>query len=180
MTTFETTLHRLFFGVRRSIRYHNRRRRFFDNLNRWKTWLSLVFGSAAMATLLANIGPTIPLIASILVAVVSASDLVIGSTARARLHTDLARRFIDLERKMVLCKDPTDEDVRTWQAERLTIEADEPPIMRVLDILCHNELILAMGYERTELFYVPWYKRLLAPFVNISDEAIKKVNEQAA
>lgn len=71
----------------------------------------------------------------------------------------------------------TEEDLRTWTARRLLIEADEPPVLRVLDILCHNELLLAMDYPRSELCRVPWWKRLLAPFMNLSDEAIRKVGE---
>lgn len=81
-STLELDWHNLLFGVRRSIRYHQRRRRFFDNLARGKTWLAFVFGSAAMATLLAH-GPTtgntcpvplLPLIATILVTAVTALD----------------------------------------------------------------------------------------------------------
>lgn len=172
MTASDDTLHELLFGVRRSIRYHNRRRRFFDGLNRWKTGLSLVFGSAAMVTILAQVDTRIPLLASALVAVVSTIDLVIGTTAMARLHTEIARRFIDLERELTLLKNPTDDDLRACTAKRLAIEADEPPVLRVLDILCHNELLLAMGYDRTELYHVPWYKRSLAHLINFADESI--------
>jgi hypothetical protein len=168
----EVRFQTLLFGVRRSIRYHNRRRRFFDGLNHWKTGLSLVFGSTAMVTILAKVDTAIPLLASALVTVVSTIDLVIGTTAMARLHTELARRFIELERELTLLEEYTDDALGMSTAKRLTIEADEPPIMRVLDILCHNELILARGYDRNELFYVPWYKRLFAHLINLSDESI--------
>jgi hypothetical protein len=174
------TLHDLLFGVCRSIRYHNRRRRFFDNLQRLKTWLTLVFGSTAMATLLAQTSPAgtqplLPILFTALTSAIAALDLVVASSTRARLHADLARRFFELERTITLTKDPTEDNIRTWRAERLSIEADEPPILRVLDILCHNELLLAMDYPRSHLCDVPWYKRLLAPFMNLSDEGIETV-----
>ena len=128
----EISLHSLLFGVQRSIRYHNRRRHFFNTLHQ---------------------------------------------RTKERLHTNLSQRFIGLEQDITLTKDPTEEDLHVWGAWRLYIEADEPPVLRVLDILCHNELVLAMGYPRSELYVVPWWKRLLAPFVSISCESIKRKNE---
>ena len=177
MTDSVPDLHTLLFDVRRSIRYHTRRRRFFDNMYRWKTWLALVFGGAAFVSLAAQMHGDLPLLMTALVSVVSALDLVIGSTTRARLHADLARRFVELEREIALMKDPAEEALRTWTAQRLTIEADEPPILRVLDILCHNELLLAMDYPRRRLCVVPWHKRVLAPFVNVGAESIRTRGE---
>lgn len=178
MTTATTNLHPLLFGIRRSARYHNRRRRFFDNMHRLKTALSLLAGSAAMVAIMATTkNDNIALAASAIVTFVSTIDLVVGSTTRARLHADLARRFIDLERAITLAKDQNEADIQEWTAQRLLIEADEPPILRVLDILCQNELLLAMGYERTELYGVPWHKRWFAPFFNIRDENIQRLSD---
>jgi hypothetical protein len=55
-------------------------------------------------------------------------------------------------------------------AERLFIEADEPPILHILDVLCHNELMSAYGCEWDELIYVPWYQRLQAPLRSMPDK----------
>ena len=38
----------MLFGVRRSIRYHQRRRAFFDRLDQFSNMLSVIFGSAAI------------------------------------------------------------------------------------------------------------------------------------
>ena len=46
------------------------------------------------------------------------------------------------------------------------------PLLRVLNILCHNELALAMGVKRSKLYKVPWYKRVVAHFVDVNDENI--------
>ena len=57
-------------------------------------------------------------------------------------HNDLKRRFIDLQRSMELSRSsPTKEMVANWRAERLAIEADEPPVNRVAHALCYNELV---------------------------------------
>jgi hypothetical protein len=128
-------------GVRRSVLYHRHRQRHFENLNRWKTALTLLSGSVAMGTLMGRVdeSKTLPLIASAFVTIVSTAELVIGTATKARLHADLARRFIELERTMTLIDSPTLHDLRKYTAERLLIEADEPPILRMLDVLCHNE-----------------------------------------
>jgi hypothetical protein len=179
-TDIESFWHDLLFGVRRSVRYHNRRRRFFDNVNRWKTALTLLAGSAAMVAILGKDPQTLPLIASAFVTVVSTLDLVLATIMKARLHADLARRFLDLERAMILVKNPTADDGREYTTQRLIIEAEEPPILRVLDVLCHNELMLAMGYTQSDLCFVPWYKRLLAPCLSMSAEGLQTIGEREA
>jgi hypothetical protein len=168
----DNTLHALLFGVRRSVRYHNRRYRFFYSLNHWKMGLIPLFGWAAMLTLLAKSDPRISLVASALVVVVSTLDLVIGTNTMARLHADLARRFIELESELTLLKEPTDEELGIFTDRRLAIETDEPPIKRILDILGCNELMLGLGYSRDELYYVPGYKRMLAHIINFADESV--------
>src|SRR6266508_4558855 len=75
----------LLFGVRRSVLYHRHRQRHFDNLNRWKTAITLLSGSAAMVTILVRFNSSIlPLIASALVTVISTAELVVGTTMKAR------------------------------------------------------------------------------------------------
>ena len=56
----------------------------------------------------------------------------------ARQHNDLAREFIGLERDLVRVGDVTPERLAELTARRLDIEAAEPPILRVLDAMCHR------------------------------------------
>lgn len=49
----------------------------------------------------------------------------------------------------------------TLTNRRLAIEADEPPILRMLDTLCHNELLCAMGQE-DEIIKVGFWHRCFA------------------
>lgn len=50
--TLRNRWYSLLFGVRRSIRYHMQRVRFFDGLNTCATALSLLFGSAMILAIL--------------------------------------------------------------------------------------------------------------------------------
>lgn len=168
-------IHGLLFDVRRSVRYHVRRRVFFDRLNLGSSAASVIFGSAAMAAMLGGLGQAWVMAAAGMVTVLSAINLVIGSSRMARLHADLARKFIDLEKQVISAGEAAAESLLTYQACRLDIEAEEPPVLRVLDTLCHNELMRAMGYPMSQMVHVAWYQRLLAQVVDIEDHRLTPV-----
>ena len=69
---------------------------------------------------------------------------------------------------MVRVNNPDDleDSIRIWIAERLQIETDEVQVLRILDIMCHNDLAQAMGYPKTERFFIPLWQRLIAHFAN--------------
>ena len=164
--------HNLLFGVRRSIRYHARRRMFFDRYRQFTSAIGVIFGSATIFTLLNDMDPLYPAIAAAVVTVFFAIDLVVGTAAKARLHDDLGRRFIELERRMELAVGRDEQSLAKFTAARLEIEADEPPVHRVLDLMCHNELLHAMGYERSRFIRIRFYQRWLAPFFDVQDHKI--------
>src|SRR3954454_5427544 len=94
--------HDLLFGVRRSIRYHASRRRFFDRLRRSITFLTVIAGISTLAILLSKVGPPWPLVTAALMTFFGIIDLILNTAEGARLHADLARRFIELEIDIVL------------------------------------------------------------------------------
>ena len=174
----EDEWHELLFGVRRSIRYHARRRMFFDRCRQFTSAIGVIFGSATFFTLLNKMDPLYPTLSAALVTVFSTIDLVVGTAVAARRHDDLCRRFIELERQMELAERPIDvQALAKFKAQRLEIEADEPPVHRVLDLMCHNELLHAMGYERKQFVRIRFYQRWLAPFFDVQDHKITTYGE---
>lgn len=157
--------HSLLFGVRRSARYHLRRRRFFELWHATTNFIGIVSGSAAVVAVVKDF-PMLAALLGVLVAVASAFDLVIGTAETARKHSDLAARFILLEKEIVLAGDPTEANLRAHTAKRLEIEADEPPTLRTLDRLCHNDLCRAMGEPPESFKRIPWYQRRLAQLIS--------------
>ena len=155
----------LLFGVRRSVRYHMRRCRFFDLFHSTTSVVGVIAGSSAIFAVLSE-HPKLTVAAGAIIAVASAIDLVVGTGAMARLHNDLAKKFIQLEKDIVLAGEPTEEIVRRFTGRRLEIEAEEPPVLRALDRLCHNELLRAMGYPTAEMVYIPRLHRLFAQFIS--------------
>jgi len=164
---------KLLFGVRRSIRYHNRRRLFFDRLHKISTFLSALSGTATFASVLAKAGPFWTLTFAASVAVFSAADLVLNTSEKARLHHDFARNFFELEKEMIKCENPSQEDISRFTLRRLDIEAEEPPVLKVLDAICHNELLRALGYDRSYYADIKWYQRLFANFFDICEHKLE-------
>lgn len=169
--------HALLFGVRRSVRYHNRRRRFYAAFHKSQVFLSLVLASATMMAFAGAIGGEWPLWAktlpAALVSVWAAVDLVFGSVDKTWLHADLERQFIELERQLEAARNnPTAELIAEVTDRRLDIERQEPPVLRVLDTLCYNELVHAMGYEAEQEKQVSFLQRLFANFFDFGDHRL--------
>lgn len=163
----------LLFDVRRSVRYHTYRRRFFDNFQTVATAISAIAGAATTAAALSSIYKDYSIYTGVLITVLQMLNLVIRSTDKSKLHTELARRFLELEKKIIIAKPYSEENIDDWTTERLTIEADEPPIKRVLDSICYNEMLQSMGHDKEEV-RIGFVQRLLSQFVDISPHVIRR------
>ena len=133
----------LLFHVDCSIRYHGRRRRFYENVQQTALFVGFMFASGSVVGILDAVsnpwvGHGIPIFGALFLGIA-----IVGRPGtKANDHNDLKRRFIDLQRSMELSRSsPTKEMVANWRAERLAIEADEPPVNRVAHALCYNELV---------------------------------------
>lgn len=156
--------------ARPAIRYHNRRRAFLDRLDQFGNVLSVMLGSAAIYGVLDQNHHTIALVASGLVTVLSAINLVAGTAQRARAHFDFVRQFTELEQRMLTSGSAG--TLAEITAARLDIEANEPPVLRVLDSMCHNELPRADGYPPTEFVKIRWWQRLFSQIVDLREDLI--------
>jgi hypothetical protein len=164
----------LLFGVRRSVRYHRRRERFFDAWGKFTSAVNVIFGSAAVTAILGS-HPHLGIAAGIVVAVMSTVDLVVGSSTSARNHSDLARRFIELEAKIERAS--ADASLAEFKEGRLEIEGDEPPVLRTLDAICHNELAKSMGRD-DQIYKVGFFRRRLAQFISFDTSNLRPLNAE--
>lgn len=187
MTTVEElnkSVRRLLFAVRRSRRYHQARRRFFDRWNTIVNAISFVFGSAAIYSVLALADkPLVTILLAATVSLASVFNFVFGTTRKARLHHDLARDFINLETRIGGVENPSHSDVTQWTARRHEIEADEPPVKEVLDILMHNKQALAQGTPEGKdkderIYHVNFFQRALAQYVDVFPDKIVTVKDK--
>ena len=165
----------LLFGVRRSIRYHNHRRKFFDALSVWTDFLTIISGGAVVFFATADKGGPTAVFGGV-ASLLAALDLVIGFSIKSRDHFDLSRQFSRLEQAMTLIGDaPSETQLKENINLRLEIELSEPPIKRTLDAYCHNELICAMGYAETEKVELTFPQLFLKQFVSIGEYPRKVV-----
>jgi hypothetical protein len=61
----------------------------------------------------------------------------------------------------------------------LMIEADEPPILRVLDSVVYNELCKALGYEECHMVKIGWFQSMLSQIFDLYPSKIKKQSRSA-
>ena len=158
--------HELLFAVRRSRRYHMRREQFFSRFHFLFGLLTAVCGSAAFATLLADLAVGIWLVG--VTALFGAIDLAGQPFLRSLTHRKLTQRFTRLERAMRVPESEIDVGLlRKLEGRRLKIEVQEPPVLQVLNLICHNEEVLAGGYEHEHFRKLRWHQRLLASLVDL-------------
>lgn len=158
----------LLFDIRRSVRYHDRRKAFYEQLHHLTSLMTILMAGSVLFDL-AKDGETAGwmIALSVVAALLAAVDMVLGYSRRATLHADLRRRFADLEIAMLMGA-PSHEEWQTHLRTRLLIEKDEPAIYKVLDLLCRNELLVAQGFngkDNPEQFAkVSWWQRLTCQF----------------
>lgn len=161
----DTGLFKLLFNVRRSIRYHDRRRAFYERMHQITGVLTILLAGGVLFEL-AGSGETVwwLKLLGLIAAVFSAIDIIIGYARQANRHADLRKRFSALE----IAVNTGEKSVADYTNDRLLIEQDEPPVYRALDLLCQNEQLVAQGYSRADpvdkgyFSDLKWYEALTA------------------
>lgn len=156
----------LLFGVRRSVRYHLHRRRFCERWSALTIIIGVVGGTAASSTAAVDtLKPDwLPILFGGLVALASIGALAFGTTRLANLHTELAREFVDLESRFDLSQSLSAQQLNEFTRERLRIEAKEPPVLRLLDLMCHFEILKSLGDVRELPRLRPWPRATIHVF----------------
>lgn len=160
----------LLFAVRRSVRYHDRRRRFYEIWNSFTVAGAVIGGSSAFAALMAD-STTVSAVLSAAVAMLGALDLAVGTARRADRHGDLARQFITLEQDFAHGRDLEDDEYEALTRRRLAIEASEPAVLRLLDTMCHFEVLRSLG-DATRHPRIPWMRRAAAQWMSQTSYAL--------
>lgn len=165
-------LFQLQFNLGRSIRYHTKRRKFFDFWDKSTTFSALIFSSTATYGILSADNAKTALIAGAIVTVLSSLALVVGFASKARDHFDFAKQYGALERRLIkeslcerLLKEVTDE--------KLAIESSEPPILIVLNEMCWNEEARAQGICAEKLKKFIPLQKCFSQFFDLCPDKIK-------
>lgn len=165
----------LLFGIRRSVRYHNRRRQFFDRVGKLTDALTAIAGSGTIIAAVSQSFSNFSVYLAGTTAFFSVVNLIFDTKGNSRLHHDLARQFINIEKNLV-APDLTAAQIQKAESDRLEIEAGEPPILRVLDLICHNELLRAIGREKDGSVDIRFWQSMFAQLFDVFPGSIKKVS----
>lgn len=157
--------HEVLYQVQLSTLYHRRRERFMAFWDRTIKAIAIIGGTTAFAEVG---GADVVKIAAAIVAGTATIGLVFGLEERARLHSDLARRFLDLEARILRQgeRDFTEEQVAQWAADLVDIQGSEPPVLGALVVICQNDLARAAG-QMDAVHPIGWWRRLTRHFVDM-------------
>jgi len=147
------------------MRYHAKRRDFFQMLHNVNVWLVAVSGGGtALSSFVDN--PRLTQILGVIVFLLAAADRTLGFSKKARLHAELYGQFSVLAAKIIQVRTPTDKQLRALAVVRTNIERKEPSALVVLNIMCRNEEALARGAPQ---YIVPlrFHQRALAQLVSL-------------
>lgn len=147
----------ILFRVVLNSRYHRRRERFFDGLERCTQAVALIGGTSAFAAVSTD---WMVMVSGALVAVSGAVALVFGFAEKARRHAALAEAFKRLEADVLASSDyDLDEaQIMGWRGKRAEIESGEPPALRPLILMCENDMDVARGESSKVINLPPWLR----------------------
>lgn len=165
--TYDDTKERGVLGrLRISVRYHQRGTRFFDTVDSWTKAISVLAGTAAVTILWQSVlNETLLLWVAAVITLLNTFSLVFGFSAKARLHADLVRRYLELESAVVGTVNPTTEFLASIDGKIRLIEAEEPPTLGALVTIAQNEIARQDGDE-SSIVPVGRFRWLLAHFID--------------
>lgn len=155
--------HNILHGAMISYRYHRRRQRFFDLIDKLTKAATVMLG----ATLLGQwFKEQTPLFAS-LISGLGLISLVFSYGDRKQAHKELSEGFMDLAGKIegTPVKLLTDVLVAQWNADVARLSVKEPPTLKTLAMICAHEQAVAEG--KGDAFKPPpAHRRLFADIFN--------------
>lgn len=160
----------ILFEIEKSLRYHQRRRAFYDGKHKFLMFLVIILGSASAAAAISpeSVGGSSVWLATgigFATAIAGAVDLVAALSDRARDHEFLYRRFSELMKEIKRKIDPSAEDLTSWRVRRIEIESDEPPIYWGIEAGCYNEVASAFDRNPAEMVEISGWRALLKNYL---------------
>lgn len=162
--------HEVSFDIQRNIRYHERRMGYFNRLNKTITFIVLALGSGtAVTSLLASVSHYFPMVFGVVTTVLAAFDLVIGTGNLSSTHKEFKSKYLSLSIDLLSLGDKvTHKALDQIEIKIKQLEADEPPVMPMVNILAENDVTQAIYPKKKATEHikpVAWFKRKTANFI---------------
>ena len=152
-------------------RYHAARATHYEKLDRWVSFLSIVFGSVSFANVAFFHVPAIDLAVylGLAITVMNAAKLVFEFSRNAQLHRDMHRDFTALAVEINDTVRPDIEQCRQWESRRTQINARVFRIYWALEAHAYNQTVVEFASNRAPPIKLGlWHASLmnLRPFSN--------------
>ena len=171
------------YHIRRSVKYHDHRKQFFESLVNWSLLLAVAsgpmfwvfsayFGTGAESG--ENPNQWLKFAPGVITSTFTGMVLITKASSKANLHDRLRVEFMRLRQdfERMPLEDRTDVlKVADFTARRVTIEEEELPINRVVDAMCHNEVCLSMGMKKPSTYLkLRFWHRWFGAFTHLFNE----------
>jgi len=143
------------------VRYHRRRQRFFDLVDKLTKTSTVVLGASLMGRYVAE---AIPLMATAITSI-GLLALIFGYGDRKQQHKELAEQAALLVSSIeqVPAGELTPAKVAAWGAEYARLDAKAPPPLKTLSLICEMEQAIADGHPK-HVAPPGFIRRMLADF----------------
>lgn len=143
------------------VRYHRRRQRFFDLVDKLTKALTVVLGASLMGRYFAD---ALPIMATAITSI-GMLALVFGYGDRKQQHKELAEQAATLVSaiEQVPVSELTSAKVAGWGADYARLCAKSPPPLKTLSLICESEQGVADGHP-THVPVPGFFRRLVADF----------------
>lgn len=139
------TLHRAWVQVR----YHRRRQRFFDRIDKGTKAVTALLGGATVVG--AHLKQLEPVLLGPSIALLSLLSLVYTYSDRKQAHKELAEQFAGVVASIELTPEGLEsaEEVAKWASDYAKTVGKCPPALKTLTIICEREQSIADGKTPT-------------------------------
>lgn len=141
----------MLWNSRLGVRYHMHLQAAYSRLGKFITAFTLLMSSAAFTAVYQSKAapPELATWLMCVAALLQVLELVVDTKSKAILHSTLRQRYLQLElalsgRSYILETEEVD-----FKETRISIEIEEPPIVKALMDKCHNELV-DIYYDKPE------------------------------
>lgn len=163
---------KLWFGINRSVIYHRKRQAFCESLDTWFDIALFLMGFGVVSLAMQD-SSGLELLVGIAIVATTVLKLKLGLGQTAGTHKRLVYAFTRLQEELESTDD--DEVIHRIYLERLALEEGEPPVMQVLNVICHNQLLVSIGRDDPkERVPVSWFQRFAANLFSFSKTRFAK------
>ena len=158
------------FRVYCNIIYHTAQFRFFNLIDKTINFLIIVSGSAIFVEMSSSLQNT----TTVSIAILGIIQIVFDPRGSAIRHDNIRRSYHKLFNKMLESDKSETELLRKVKREIVKISSDEPPPLKVLDIISHNRACETLGYPNEEKYKVSLFYSLFCNFISFENFELKK------